>query len=273
MVAIREFYDAPASTFLHTPTRLAIAGDWHANTDYGIQAIIHARRRHAEVIVQLGDFGFTFKDRYLNGLERALEAHDLVLGFVEGNHEDFDWLLAHPVAPDGLRYLRERVVHLPRGFRWTWGNTRCLAVGGAYSIDKFLRIPGRTWWPQEVISDEDVAAIAAAGTADVMFCHDCPSGIHVPGIERDRWGYPDDALATSEQNRQRLRDIVDQVRPKRLWHGHFHHRYQAQLDGDEYRTTIDGLGKNDDLIDNNMVVLNLPALAGHGTHPHADQVR
>lgn len=253
-----------AGRFLsRTPARIAIAGDWHANTDYGVEAVLHAGRRHADVIVHLGDFGYNFTDPYLDGLESALEAQDLVLGFVEGNHENFDRLLARSVTQDGLRPLRERIVHLPRGLRWQWGTTRCLAVGGAYSIDRFLRTEHTSWWQQELITDADVRSVVAGGRADVMFCHDCPSGIAVPGMERDRYGYPESALMASEDNRLRLREIVDGVRPRRLWHGHFHHRYQALLDGGSYRTVVDGLGRDKDPIDNNMVVIDLSALGQH----------
>ncbi|MDG3016454.1 metallophosphoesterase [Speluncibacter jeojiensis] len=249
--------------FLRTPARVAIAGDWHANTEYGLDAIAHAARRSADVVVHLGDFGYHFMDSYLDALDAALSAHDMVLGFVEGNHEDFDWLLAQPIADDGLRYLRPRVVHLPRGLRWTWGDVECLALGGAYSIDRFLRVPGTSWWPQEVIGPGDVELVVGAGRADVMFCHDCPAGVDVPGMARDRFGFPEDELAASEANRDRLRFIVDNVQPHRLWHGHFHHRHRAILEGSDYRTVIDGLGRDKEPIDNNMVVVKLSELGAH----------
>ena len=260
--------------FLCTPKRVALAGDWHANTDYAVEAIAHARRRNADVVIHLGDFGFNFKPDYLNALDRALAQHHLVLGFVDGNHENFDWLLAQPVAADGLRYLRQRIVHLPRGLRWRWGNTRCLAVGGAHSIDTFLRTPQVTWWPQEEITAEQTRSITDGGQGvDAMFCHDCPAGIAVPGMERDRYGFPAEAVAASEHHRQVLRGIVDGVQPIRLWHGHFHHRYQAVLDGDGYRAVIDGLGRDKDPIDNNMVVVNLAALGNHQAASRDGQIR
>ena len=254
--------ESPPS-FLATPTRIAIAGDWHADTDYAVGAIAHAAKRNATALVHLGDFGYNFTDAYLDALQGALAAAGMVLGFVDGNHENFDTLLARPIAADGLRYLRERVVHLPRGFRWRWGSTRCVAVGGAYSIDRFLRSPHRSWWPQEMITVEQARQIAAAGPADAMFCHDCPAGIEVPGAAFDRYGCPAEELARSNVHQALLRSIVDAVRPARLWHGHFHHRYQALLDGGAYRTVIDGLGKNGDPVDNNMVVVNLAALGWH----------
>uniref|UniRef100_UPI003F658D44 metallophosphatase n=1 Tax=Rhodococcus opacus TaxID=37919 RepID=UPI003F658D44 len=260
------------SSFLDTPHRVALAGDWHANTDYGVMAIAHARKRNADVITHLGDFGFNFTDDYLDALDHALATHDLILGFVDGNHENFDWLLTQPVAADGLRYLRDRVVHLPRGFRWQWDRTRCLAVGGAHSIDSFLRTPNRTWWSQEEITTDQAQSIRAGGHADAMFCHDCPAGVTVPGLERERFGFPPEAVEASERGRRTLRGIVDIVQPTRLWHGHFHYRYQSVLDGAGYRTVIDGLGRDKQPIDNNLVVANLTALGSRpsrGPEPSA----
>ena len=254
---------SPTGSFLATPERIAIAGDWHADTDYGVAAIEHAAKRDVTVLVHLGDFGYNFTDAYLDALDEALRRQGIVLGFVDGNHENFDRLLSWPVSADGLRYLRQRIVHLPRGFRWRWSQTRCLAVGGAYSIDRFLRTPGRSWWAQETITEQQAAEIAAAGGAEVMFCHDCPAGIEVPGAARDRFYCPADELARSQQHRERLRFIVDAVRPARLWHGHFHHRYQSLLHGGDYRTVVDGLGKNGDPVDNNMVVVNRANLGYH----------
>ncbi len=249
--------------FLRTPSRIALAGDWHANLAYGQKAIRHAGLRNADVMIHLGDFGFAFTDAFLDGLESELEAAGLVLGFVEGNHENHDWLLAQPVADDGMRHLRDRILHLPRGFRWSWGSTRCLAVGGAYSLDRVLRTPGKSWWPQEMLTADQVRTIGEAGAADVMFCHDCPAGVPVPGLEADRREFPAEDVAEADRCRQLLRDLVDVVRPNRLWHGHYHRRYQGVLHGEGYTTVIDGLGRDKQPVDNNMVVVPLRSLAFH----------
>src|SRR5262245_45957967 len=119
---------------LATPARIAFAGDWHANTRWGISAIQFAAEQGAEVIIQLGDFGYEFRPAFLDGLERALVRTGLRLLFVDGNHEDFPTLLRYPVRSDGLRRLTDRVWHLPRGFRWVWGGLRWLALGGAHSV-------------------------------------------------------------------------------------------------------------------------------------------
>lgn len=252
-----------AHSLLSPPARIAIAGDWHADTAYAVAAIEHAAKRDATVLIHLGDFGYNFTDDYLDSLDQALDHCGLVLGFVDGNHENFDTLSAWPVDDDGLRRLRDRIVHLPRGFRWQWGTTRCLALGGAYSLDRVLRTPGHSWWEEEWLTCQQAHDAAAGGPADVMFCHDCPAGVTVPGAARDRLGFPAKELRRAELYRVRLRSVVDAVRPGRLWHGHFHRRYQAVLQGQGYRTVVDGLGKNIEPIDNNMVVVNLAELGVH----------
>ncbi|NLU84294.1 metallophosphoesterase [Rhodococcus sp. HNM0569] len=256
--------------FLDTPTRVAVAGDWHANADYAVDVIDRAARRNTDVLVQLGDFGYRFRDDYLDRLDRALASHGMTLGFVDGNHEDFDYLLGVPIADDGMRHLREHIVHLPRGFRWTWGDTQCVAAGGAVSLDRLLRVEGTSWWPDESLSDADVRALVAGGHADAMFSHDCPAGVTIPGLEHSRRGYPDDAIAPTEEHRATMRRVVDAVRPNRLWHGHFHERFHTVLVGRDYRTVVDGLGRDRQPVDNNMVVMPLDRL-GHAAETAGTQ--
>src|SRR5688572_15879498 len=90
---------------LATPSRVAFAGDWHANTRWGVAAIQHAAELGAEVIVQLGDFGYGFRAAFVDGLDRALARTGLRLFFVDGNHEEFPVLLRYPLRADGLRQL------------------------------------------------------------------------------------------------------------------------------------------------------------------------
>ncbi|PBC58061.1 MULTISPECIES: hypothetical protein [unclassified Rhodococcus (in: high G+C Gram-positive bacteria)] len=91
-------------------------------------------------------------------------------------------------------------------------------------------------------------------------------------MDRDRQGFPADERHASEANRVRLRTIVDHVRPRRLWHGHFHHRHQAILVTGIYRTVVDGLGRDKGPIDNNMVVVNGADLGWHrATGPRTAQ--
>lgn len=257
-------------TFPEHVDTAAVAGDWHGDTRYACRAIMAASS--ADFLLHTGDFGYWFRPDYLDALNRTAEFCDSIIAFVDGNHEDFDWLLAQPVDDDGVRRLRERVWHLPRGFRWTWQGVRFLALGGAVSPDKDWRIaqqaarPGdRCWWPQEQITDADVALAIAGGPVDVMICHDVPAGVpgDALGITGNPFGFDPAILAECDHHRGRLRRVVDEVSPSRLWHGHYHRRYSHALETvGGNRCTVEGLGANNGTVADNLRVVRLADLVG-----------
>ena len=134
---------------LTTPTRIAFAGDWHENAVYAQRAIRYARKQNADVLVHLGDFGYSFSDHFVNTVTRDLGRAGMPLLFVDGNHEDHPKLNQYPVEANGLRKVTDRVWHLPRGFRWQWDGVRFLALGGAHSVDRPYRTAGVSWWSEE----------------------------------------------------------------------------------------------------------------------------
>src|SRR5690242_15028357 len=168
---------------LAEPSRIAFAGDWHMNRYFAERAVDHAKNRGADVIVHLGDYGYTFDAGFVRAVETALQRARIALLFVDGNHEDHQLLLNQPVGGDGLRRISTHVAHLPRGFRWQWGGVDFLAMGGAHSVDRPYRVPGVSWWPEETITPRQVQEAGAMGSADVLIAHDCPEGVVVPGID------------------------------------------------------------------------------------------
>lgn len=162
----------------------------------------------------------------------------------------FPTLYSYPVNEHGVRPLRNRIVHLPRGFRWTWDDIDYMALGGAVSIDRIIggrimRYPGVDWWFGEAITFDEVEYATRPGNVDVMITHDCPTGVKIPGITKES-GYGWDAamLKESEEHRDVLRTVVDAVRPKLLVHGHYHCYYESELVTPKYKTKIIGLDRD-----------------------------
>lgn len=82
------------------PSRIVLAGDWHGDIDHAISAVRWASARGAQGILQLGDFGIWAGSEgvsYVKALNRELNRCDMWLGFVDGNHENFDVLNSKPV--------------------------------------------------------------------------------------------------------------------------------------------------------------------------------
>jgi hypothetical protein len=214
------------------PEVIAVAGDWHGNLVFALQQLLRIHQAGAQLIVHVGDFGYFTPGptarRFLLRLDQSLAELGLTLLFVDGNHEDHARLAARAIDPSsGLRTLRPTIHHLPRGLRWRWAGRTWLALGGAVSVDRHRRRDGHDWWPQEVIDEHDVRRAVEAGPVDVMVTHDAPAGVRIPRLRSTR--FPAHAVADAEAHRVLLRSVVEQVRPRSLWHGHYHVRYRDEL--------------------------------------------
>jgi Calcineurin-like phosphoesterase len=241
--------------------RILIVGDLHCDTLVARAAIDHAVAVHADVILQLGDFGFWPRTesgrKFLRKVEARLAQVGLDLWWVDGNHDDHKALATRPVGADGRREVSDHIWHLPRGHRWTWGDTVWVAAGGAVSVDQNWRTEGVSWFPDEAPTDGDVGAIVAGGKAQVLVSHDAPWG--VPTLEREllldqppeerESEWPDDLLAASDEHMRRVRRVVDGVEAKRVFHGHHHLRYDDVLSMAHGAVRITGLGDNSGVAD------------------------
>lgn len=214
------------------PDRVTVAGDWHGNYKYTVKAMNWIRNEHrTNVVVHVGDFGvWPHSDGslgFISGVETLAAERNMVILFVDGNHENFDWLLRQPISDDGVRRLTDHVWHLPRGFRWRWQDKIWLACGGAYSIDKMWRRKSVDWFPEEEINGSDWYECWDNGQADVMVTHDCPYGVPIP-LEGNGISLPPSIQSESDSHRLKLREITDDVQPMTLFHGHYHVRYDYE---------------------------------------------
>jgi len=249
------------------PDTIVLAGDWHGNAKAAAAAFALAADVGATAVVQLGDFGVWpghSAAAYLDFVSDLTATAGIPLLFVDGNHEDFDQLDATAPGEHGVRVLRPGVNPLHRGFRFTWHGLRFLALGGATSVDRRGRSHVRPWWPQEEVSDEEAAHVRSGGVADVVLMHDCPAGIPIPGtssdldVEGQFW--PIEYLRHAWRHRERLRDVLADVDPTHIFHGHYHRRYTHA--GDLFGTPleVDGLSMETD--DGAVLVVDVLQLAG-----------
>lgn len=243
---------------LETPDRIAVAGDWHMNTEYAEAAIKYAIDGGADVILHAGDFGWMFERSFLRHVCAALAVDDTRLLFVDGNHEHHDRLAGWPVADNGLRQVYNRIFHLPRGFRWTWDEVRFLALGGAHSVDRDRRLAYLSWWPQETLSAGDVVRSLRDGLADVMLTHDCPAGVDIPGLQPELFSKAE--ILRAEAHRRLLRNVVDEVQPLRIFHGHYHVSYQQTVDLGWGPLRVTGLDCNGAELADNVHLIDLDDL-------------
>ena len=90
-----------------------------------------------------------------------------------------------------MHKIRENIYHLERGRIYTIEGKTFFTFGGAYSIDKYMRQEGISWWSGEIPNDDEykrgIQAIKNADyKVDYIITHTCPSEIikmylrHIP---------------------------------------------------------------------------------------------
>ncbi|MFZ2238020.1 MAG: hypothetical protein WAV90_00595 [Gordonia amarae] len=236
-----------------------MAGDWHGSAHAACAAIGYAARRGIGTVLQLGDFGYWVPGprtrMFLESVEIACAELGVTLLWVDGNHEDFSQLLELPIDPGtGLRAISPHVHHLPRGLRWTWHGRTWMALGGAHSVDKHRRIEGRSWWPEEHLTEAEVQAAISPGPVDVIVSHDAPDGVPIPGLSPHQ--FPAEQIAIGDWHRRQVGNVVDAVGPGLLMHGHYHVRYRTQRG----RTEVIGLADNTARLVDNIMVMDVVGL-------------
>jgi Icc-related predicted phosphoesterase len=258
-------------------SKLMLVGDLHANTAHALKILKIAREQDVDKIIQLGDFGYwparieakgggyVYEDGYVKALSKYLNDYtDIELYFIDGNHENHDVLDSFPRS--GFKKIAERIFHVQRGHVWQWDGVTFLGLGGADSIDKHWRTPYVSWFPQELISYNDVERALTNteifGKIDVMFTHDSPFGVPSMGSHHDLDN--DNQFPLSLANRKNLRAVVELVKPYQLFHGHFHIRYDYALTRNDGHVTfihglandIDGVGSFKRTIESNYLILD-----------------
>ena len=114
-----------------------------------------------DTIIVAGDFGLGFfngrywsEDMFFDELEKL----PYTVLFCDGNHENFDKLNKYDVSMwngGRVHFIRKNIIHLVRGEIYDIEGEKIFVFGGGFSLDKDMRVPGRSWWPQEMPSEED----------------------------------------------------------------------------------------------------------------------
>lgn len=250
-------------------TTVAVAGDWHGNTQWAVTALKALRAEGIKTVYHVGDFGFwpgREGEKFLRYVEKHLAIYDITIYVTPGNHEDYAQLTSQPVSDDGLQWFTPHIAAMPRGFRWESGGTSFVSLGGAPSINFDDLKSGISWWPEEALTLGDLYRLSGEGHADIMITHDAPDGVSTldklmayndAEFARRGESFSEEGKQYAAEGRKLMTHAVKIVQPDMLFHGHYHHDYMEVVDfKDEgvFSTRIVGL--NMDRRHNNICLLN-----------------
>jgi len=229
--------------------RVGFAGDWHGNFKWARNCIRAFASQGIGTVFHLGDFGLwpgADGEEYLQRLHQECDSSSVALFITLGNHEDYDRVSSMSTDGDGWMFIERYPLFrfAPRGHIWEHSGALFASLGGAVSIDRGTRIPGRTWWPDEAIGENDVAALRrnlnafGGGVVDIMLTHDAPAGVTRQGIvPRPSW-VTEEIEFDAWQGRLLLAEACDVAQPRSLLHGHWHEWHHDVLTGAGYVTEV-----------------------------------
>jgi len=201
--------------------RILVIGDVHGDWS-ALNKLINVKQ--PEIILQCGDFGYwprmqkSSRTIMTSQGERNIRAkaagpkvpEGSVLYWCDGNHEDH-----HSLRDRETDELWPRTFYMPRGKVLTLPDGRTVMfAGGAASIDHNCRTYGIDWFPEEILTEKDVFAIAHEGPVDIMISHTLPHEFDV--LAGKPYGY------MSDPSRLALSYLLDHHRPKQWFNGHWH---------------------------------------------------
>lgn len=167
--------------------RAFITGDYHRNFTELKSFCKFLKTTTDDVLIVLGDVGANhFLDDELDPIaKKFLSKQPITYILLRGNHdarpsavknmkqvynETFDCVFWHEEEYPNLWYIEYGEFKL--------GNKKCLAISGAYSVDKYYRLRNDLiWFEDEQPTEEEKTAILRLATGkeyDYVFTHTCP---------------------------------------------------------------------------------------------------
>lgn len=207
--------------------RLFITGDTHGGLD---MSKLNSRHFNCsgltkdDILVIMGDAGFIWADSAQERFWQKFLADKPWTTFcVLGNHENYDRIEQLPTATFGgeMCYkVNDSIYYAMSGKVYELCGKKCLIINGADSHDIFVdgkryRHEGISWWPQEQITEEDIAVAEinlekAGGTVDFIFTH-------TGGVETCNYIGYEPTISD-----KRLQRILDKAIYEKHFCGHYH---------------------------------------------------
>lgn len=158
---------------------IVLKGDTHGNFEEVMDFCSEYETTTEDILVILGDAGINY---YLDGrdisLKEELSQLPITLFCIHGNHEE---------RPSNISSYEEKMWHggtvlyeedypnllfAQDGEIYDFDGRKVIVIGGAYSIDKYVRIAGGAPWFEEEQPDENIKAYVRAQLEKVGWCVD-----------------------------------------------------------------------------------------------------
>ncbi|GAB1476876.1 hypothetical protein MASR2M70_17120 [Bacillota bacterium] len=208
-----------------------ITGDTHGNFKRVAALCDTVNSTLDDILIILGDVGVNYyeDDRDVKQ-KKLLSSLPITLFCIHGNHEarpEYTGLYQTKSWHGGNVFVENEypnILFAKDGELFDLGGFQTIAIGGAYSVDKFYRLArGWHWWSNEQPSTEIKQAVERklgdlGNQIDVVLSHTCP--LKYEPIEVFLGGI--DQSTVDKTTEQWLDDIEDRLIYRKWYCGHYH---------------------------------------------------
>lgn len=184
-----------------------------------------------DIMIILGDAGINYYcDHRDNNLKNELSQLPITLFCIHGNHEERPYLTGNYEEQEwhgALAYIEEaypNLIFAKDGEIYDFNGKKAIAIGGAYSIDKYYRLSNGLQWFESELADEATMRYVEAQLetcnwkVDYVFTHtvpiECePVWAFIPGIDQSR---------IDKTMEKWLQQIMDNLEFEKWYAGHYH---------------------------------------------------
>ena len=208
-----------------------ITGDKHADFREVLYFCYANKTTQEDVLIVLGDAGINYYASELdNNLKNSLKEYPITFFCIHGNHEERpENIKTYKTKKfhDGIVYYEEEypnILFAKDGQVYNFNNKKVLAIGGAYSVDKYFRLSrGYNWYESEQPSEETKKKIKNVlknldNKVDIILSHTCPykylpREMFLDGIDQ----------STVDNSTEYFLDEIEESTEYKLWYcGHYH---------------------------------------------------
>ena len=235
--------------FTNTFNNIITCGDTHGDIMPLVFKINDQYKIENSLIIIVGDVGIGFYNDgfYTNLFKKAaklLEGKGNILLFLRGNHDDpekwndYEPFKAHwKDSESNIRFVKDYTVILAKTDKKEYS---ILCVGGALSVDRTNRTPGKNYWVGESFIYDESKVENLTGITDVI-THSCPDFCEpILKIGLENWMAIDkDIEVDCTKERQDHTLLYNKLKEKNKiyrWHyGHMHFSWHMRIDDTLFR--------------------------------------
>ena len=206
-----------------------ITGDMHREFTRLLYLCYANKTNNNDVLIILGDAGINYYGQSHNKLKQTLNDLPITLFCIHGNHEQRPENIKtykEKNFKNGIVYYEEKypnILFAKDGEIYNFNGKKILVIGGAYSVDKEIRLLRNLgWWeneqPSEATKEKVLKILDKKIKIDIVLTHTCPFKylpyeVFLAGIDQ----------AKVDQSTEKFLDIVENKLSYRKWYcGHYH---------------------------------------------------